>query len=211
MGVEKREIVIIGAGPAGSTAARQAALMGLCPMLIEKDNSPGARNACGGMAAYCFRNRLQLSYEVVEREIRRTILFIDGDQIEFGGSRPTYISFQRAFFDKFLAKQAVQAGAELFTSIRVISVDPTSRRIVLKESLTGREREMLAQIIIFADGPKTLARDAFGIGHRPGPRTRHAMYWELNGPYGNGETMEIIVDTSAQTTGYFWVFPKRDR
>ena len=167
MGIERREIVVIGAGPAGSVAARSVALTGLCPMLIEKDSFPGEGNACGGMASYSFRRRLRLDEDVVEQEIRRTILRIDGTRIEFSGGRPTYISFQRDVFDTFLANRAVQAGAELFTSTRVLGVDPASRCIALKDKLTGREREVFAKIIIFADGPRTLARDVFGIGHRP--------------------------------------------
>ncbi|MFC1867050.1 NAD(P)/FAD-dependent oxidoreductase [Thermodesulfobacteriota bacterium] len=204
------DIVVIGAGPAGSAAAYEAARMGLSPLLIEKDNFPGAMNACGGMAAYAFRDRLQLSDDVVEQEIRRTILRIDGSRAEFFSGSPIYISFRRSVFDSFLANRAVKAGAELITSARVTRIDPHKHHITFKDLKTGLDREVMAQIIIFADGPKTLARKAFGIGHLPGPRTRHALFWELEGSFSDVETMEIIVDKSSQTTGYFWIFPKRD-
>lgn len=209
MAIEQREIVVVGAGPAGSSAAREAALAGLRPLLVEKDDSPGAHNVCGGVAAYGYRRKLELTDDVVEREIWRTVVRVDGANFEFNSGRPTQISFRRAVFDSFLAEQAVQAGAELLTSTRVVGVDPSSRRIELKNLVTGREHEMGAQIIVFADGPATLAADALGIGHRPGPNTIRAVIMELEGKYEDGETMEFVVDTSARNTGYFWIFPKR--
>ncbi len=210
MAVERREIVVIGAGPAGSAAAREAALAGLCPLLIEKDDTPGAGNACGGVAAHGYGRGLQLTDDVVEREIRRTVLSIDGTRVELNSARPTHISFRRNIFDAFLARRAVRVGAELLTSTRVTSVDPASRRIKLKNQVTGREHEVVAQTIIFADGPATLAAESFGIGHRPGRNTIHGVFVELEGAYGDGETMDFVVDTSARNKGYFWIFPKKD-
>ncbi len=208
--MEERAIVIIGAGPAGAAAAHAAARAGIAPLLIERDATPGARSACGGVAASVFCDRLELTDAVIEREVRRTILRIDGRAFEFARSRPTYISFQRAAFDAFLADRAVEAGAELLTTTRVAAVDPAGRRLTLRDVATGREREVAAQVVIFADGPRTLAADALGIGHRPGPRTRRGMYWDLEGAIADGETIEMNVDTSARGTGYVWVFPKRD-
>ncbi len=209
MGSERREIVVIGAGPAGSTAARQAALAGFHPLLVEKDPTPGATNACGGFAAATYRSKLHLPDEVVEREIRATKLFIDGRLFDYGGQRAYYISFRRTLFDAYLARRAVEAGAELLTSTRASILDTAHRRIGLKHLPTGSEREIETDIVICADGPDTLAVEAFGIGHRPGPRTRDAIFLELDGPFGDGSTCEIVLNT-AYTKSYFWLFPKRD-
>jgi digeranylgeranylglycerophospholipid reductase len=206
---ERREIVIIGAGPAGSAAARQAALAGLRPLLVEKDPTPGATNPCGGFAAETFRRTLDLPDEVVEREIRLTKLFIDGKLFEYGGRRAHYISFRREPFDTYLARRAVDVGAELLTSTHASVLDAAGRRIGLTHLPSGAEREVEARLVIFADGPNTLAAEAYGIGHRPGPRTRHAIFVELDGPFGDGATCEIVLST-AYTKSYFWLFPKRD-
>ena len=210
MRVEARDIVVIGAGPAGSVAAREAALRGLSPLLVERDESPGAGNACGGLVASALCATLELGPGVVERRIQRTILRIDSRRVEFNSERPYFISFRRARFDAFLAERAVQAGAELLVSTRVTGVDAASRRVRLRDLVSGREHEVAAQTIIFADGPRTLAANTYGIGHKPGPATQCGLVLELEGPYGDGQSVELIVDTAAGTTGYFWVFPKLD-
>ena len=210
MRVEARGIVVIGAGPAGSMAAREAALRGLSPLLVERGESPGAGNACGGLVASALCAALELGPDVVECRIQRTILRIDSRCVEFNSERPYFISFRRANFDAFLAERAVQAGAELLVSTRVTGVDAAKRRVRLRDLVSGREHEVAARTIIFADGPRTLAASACGIGHRPGPATTCGLVLELEGPYGDGRSIEILVDTGAGATGYFWVFPKRD-
>jgi geranylgeranyl reductase family protein len=209
MSVERREIIIIGAGPGGSSAARAGALAGVCPLLVERDDCPGAKNACGGFAGYAFRRRLELPDEVVDCVLSRTLLSIDGQQHVYGGRRPHYISFIRPRFDSHLARRAVDSGAELLTSTRVKVLDAAARRLGMRDLRTGAEREVEADVLIFADGPRTLATDAFGIGHRPGPRTRTSVFFDLDGAWGDGTTSEIVLST-AYTRSYFWLFPKRD-
>jgi digeranylgeranylglycerophospholipid reductase len=209
MSVERREIVIIGAGPGGSAAAHAGALTGVCPLLVEKDDSPGATNACGGFAGYAFRRKFELPDEVVDCVQSHLLLEIDGKQYVYGGRRPHYISFTRSRFDSYLAQRAVDAGAELLTSTRVTVIDAAARRLGMRNMRTGDEREVEADVVIFADGPRTLAADAFGIGHRPGPRTRTSIFLELEGTWGDGATSEIVLST-AFTRSYFWIFPKRD-
>lgn len=209
--VEQREIVIIGAGPAGSAAAREAARRGLCPLLLDKETSPGARNACGGFAAHAYRRALELPEDVIEGEICTTLLRMGRRAHYCTGRQPMYISFHRRMFDAFLARRAVEAGAELVTRARARIADAATRRVVFREGPEGREREVCAQVLIFADGPSTMAVRAYGIGHRPGPRTRQALVVELEGPAARPEIAEVVVDPTARSTGYFWIFPKRDR
>jgi len=200
--MERRDIVVIGAGPAGSSAAKAAALAGLSPLLVEKDHAPGATNACGGLAGHAYRRALGLPESVVEREISRAVVFVDGEPRSFGRSRPHYIAFRRQQFDSFLAQRAVEAGAELLTGTRAAVLHPATNRLLIGE------REVEARIVVFADGPTTLARDAYGIGHRPTSLTRTALFADLEGSYGDGRTIEFHIETN-QPPGYFWVFPKR--
>ena len=97
MALEHRDIVVIGPGQAGSAAAHQSALAGLSPVLVERDQTPGAHNACGGLATHALRDRLGLPDEVVEREVCRTVLTMDGRRFEYGGKHPHYKGASAAF------------------------------------------------------------------------------------------------------------------
>jgi digeranylgeranylglycerophospholipid reductase len=209
--LEQRELVIVGAGPAGSVAAREAALAGRAPLLVERAAAPGQGNACGGLLADAFRRKLDLPDEVVEHSIRRTVLRVDGEVTLFEGRRPRYITTRRALLDAHLARRAEAAGAELLTSTRARVVDPSRGLLRLRRTTDGHEREVAAGLLIFADGPRTAAAGALGIGHRPRRRTWYAVVHELEGRFGDGETIEMLMDTGEGTPGYGWLFPNRDR
>ncbi len=209
MSIERRDIVIVGAGPGGSSAARAAALAGAKPLLVEKDETVAETNACGGFATYALQRKLSLPPEVVERVLSRTRLIVDGQPRVYGDRQPHFFSFRRTLLDGHLARRAVEAGAELLTATRATVRDPARRLLALKDLRSGAEREVEAGVIIFADGPATQAASAFGIGHRPGPRTRTGITFELDGTWGDGETSEINVSTR-YVKSYFWIFPKRD-
>jgi len=93
----------------------------------------------------------------------------------------------------------------------VTRIEPAARRLHLRHLAAAREREVTARVIVFADGPRTLARKAFGIGHRPDGRAGRALYWELEGPFADNAIARLWLDGSLSAPGYFWVFPKGDR
>jgi len=134
---EHRDIVIIGAGPAGSTAAYAAARAGRPPLLLEQAPTPGARNICGGAIPAALGRRLGVGEGIMLSSIRRGTVAVDGRTMRFASVRPTFLSVARAAFDAWLARRAVAAGAELRTGARVTHVDPATRRLRLEHLATG--------------------------------------------------------------------------
>jgi len=96
---ECRDIVIIGAGPAGSSAAYAGARAGWRPLLIEQDPTSGVRNACGGAIPAALGRRLGVGKGIVLSSIRRGTVTVDGRTMRFASLEPTFFSVARAGLD----------------------------------------------------------------------------------------------------------------
>jgi len=65
----KVDVVVIGAGPAGSSAAAEMAKNGLNVLIVEKDEFPGKNNVCAGGFPKVFVNDIDLELFVIDKEI----------------------------------------------------------------------------------------------------------------------------------------------
>jgi len=108
------DLIIVGAGPAGSAAAREASRLGLDTLILEKEAFPRYK-ACGG--ALSDRAVSTLGFPLPEDLCERTITgarvhFRDRVMEKHKGYRLTTL-VTRSSFDQFLLQMAVQSGAEL--------------------------------------------------------------------------------------------------
>ena len=209
--VHDREIIIIGAGPAGSSAAYDLARAGRRPLLLEKDRVPGEKNACAGGIPYLMKDHLNLPPEVIDKEIHVTRLSCRGKTKDYRTPRPQYISVQRRVFDRFLAFRARDAGAELLTSHLVTRVEPRGNIVMALDLKRKEEVSFRAPLILFADGPLTRARSSFGLGCSVGEMVASVAY-ELAAPGNREEAFEFYFggERGRDASGYFWNFPKKD-
>ncbi|MHC1725647.1 MAG: FAD-dependent oxidoreductase [Syntrophobacteraceae bacterium] len=170
MSEEKFTAIIVGAGPAGSTAAFLLAKAGYDVVLIERGTSPGSKNIYGGrMYSHALHRIFPDFWEEapVERAIAREVItFLDGERSvsvtsqDIDWTRPPYHSFTllRAEFDAWLASKAEEAGALLACGIRVDDLLMENGRVV---GIRAGEDEMRADVLIAADGVNSiLARKA---------------------------------------------------
>jgi flavin-dependent dehydrogenase len=119
------DVVVVGAGPAGSTAARVAAEKGLKVLLVDKSKFPREK-VCGGYLSYKTLALLShgLSESVIEQKIYGVKLY-DGQYI---GSKKMIsqllgITVQRSSFDTFLVQNAIQSGVHFIDSCRILQVE----------------------------------------------------------------------------------------
>ncbi len=158
--MERFDVVVVGAGPAGSTAAYALGKAGLKVLLVERGVGPGSKNMFGGrIYAYPF---VKLFGEVpkeapVERWITREgMVFLSKDSsvtIEFQASQGDRskgsFTALRPRFDKWLSDRAEAAGATLITGIRVDDVWKEGGQV--KGVIAGPDR-VAADVVIAADG-----------------------------------------------------------
>ena len=120
------DVIVVGAGPAGSTAARVAAEAGLSVAILERAAFPREK-LCGGFvsAKALAAVGLRVPDDVIERRIT-TVEIRDGGVRACSGSageEPLGITVRRATFDAFLLEAARAAGAEVFQPAHVRRID----------------------------------------------------------------------------------------
>ncbi len=158
------QAIVIGAGPAGSSAALIMARAGLDVALVERGTFPGEKNMFGGVLHRLpaleeifpdFWDRAALGRHIV----KKSVTFMTGDSsfsttIEAGNFDTTPYngySIFRPRFDNWLAQEAVKAGATLITSATVDDLIYKDGKLA-GVSIVGRHGELLAPVVIAADG-----------------------------------------------------------
>lgn len=171
------DAIVVGAGPAGCTAATVLARAGLDVILIDRGTSPGSKNLSGGrlythalgtvfpdFATQAPLERLITKERIslLTQESASTVEFASG---KLGGSSASY-SVLRAPFDQWLADQAEAAGASVIAGIRVDDLLLRDGRVA---GVVAGEEEMSAKVVLLADGAVSLLARRAGLIDKPDP------------------------------------------
>lgn len=211
------DVLVIGAGPAGSAAARHAALGGADVILIDKKSEIGTPKRC---AEGIYDHGLKwLGIEpdpqwAVQRINGGTIISPDKTRLTLDETilpEKGYI-VERKVFDKYMAMDAARAGAQIMVKTLAKSIlkdDSDGSSIIVDCEQMGEIIEIKAKIVIAADGPESKVAKAFGINSTIKPQDMMAgVQYEMVGV--NCERMDLIeLHLGAFANGgYAWVFPK---
>ncbi len=172
MAEDKFGAIIVGAGPAGSTAAYLLAQAGVEVLLIERGETPGSKNMFGGRMYSSVLNRIIPRFweeAPLERPVAKEILsFINGSRsvsitcYEPDWLKPPIHSFTvlRAEFDAWLAGKAEEMGAVLACGIRVDDVLLENGRVA---GVRAGDDEIYADVVVAADGANSLLTEKAGL------------------------------------------------
>jgi electron transfer flavoprotein-quinone oxidoreductase len=184
MSDEKFEVIIVGAGPAGTAAALTLARAGVEVLVLERGDFPGAKNLFGGILYTSVVNELLPEFwkeAPVERNIinRRWATLDDDTQValDLKSTRfdvPPYnntFTALRSKWDRWFAEQAEEAGAMVICETNVDELIMKDGRVVGVR--TGREDgDVLADCVILAEGGNALLAERAGLRQKMGPRNR---------------------------------------
>ena len=207
------DVVVVGAGPAGASAAYASAVAGRRVLLLEKAELPRYKT-CGGGIIGPSRDALPPGFELPLRERVNAVTFsLNGRLSRTRRARNTLFGLvDRQEFDHALVRSAQQAGAELRTGTSVLRVEQhgaavPDRRTVAIVLASGET--VLAHAVVGADG------SASRIGAHVGVRMDQVdlgLEAEIPVPETVAEDWagRVQIDWGPLPGSYGWVFPKGD-
>lgn len=202
------DVVVVGAGPAGASAARLLATRGLAVAILEKERLPRYK-VCGGGIVYRARTMLDVDIAPVVRcECRKAAIALIKSGANYTVTRdvPLISMVMRSDFDALLTASACDAGAEFLEGCGVDTAEFHGDGVVLQTS-RGPVR---AGFVIAADGVNSImARLA---GWKRLDRLAPAIECELHVSTSDYARFENCArfDFDIPPDGYGWVFPKGD-
>ncbi|GMQ75198.1 MAG: hypothetical protein BMS9Abin01_0443 [Gammaproteobacteria bacterium] len=201
------DVIVVGAGPGGSSAANELARRGVKVGLFDQKGLPRYK-PCGGCLSVKIDNILEPEFHaVVEKTVYCGTLTFEGlDELRVESKRPIAYMVMRDRFDHFLAEKARRAGAQLRPGERVIDVTETPESVRVKTA-TG---EYEARYLVGADGASGIVARSLGL--RPQRRVAVCVEAEVTTGPQAPETLgdEIRFEIGSIPFGYGWVFPKGD-
>jgi geranylgeranyl reductase family protein len=201
------DVAVIGAGPAGCSAALTLTRKGLSVVLLEKENLPRYKTCGGGVLHRAFKLLPPEVERVVERRFNSAQLNFLGTDLNFVVTRsePIIHMTMRADLDCLLAREAGTAGAEIVESCPV-------RHVTVREQfveISADRGNFRAKFVIAADGVHSATAKAAGWPDLPA--LAPALEYEVHLAEKDFERFGKIprFDFNSIEAGYAWVFPKR--
>lgn len=201
------DVIVVGAGPAGSTTARECASRGLKVLLLDKAHFPRDK-PCGGGITVRTAHLLPFDLAPVTERVIRGVHFTHrqtGGFTRYATAPLTYLTQRRAF-DAFLLDHALQAGATLLEGASVRAVERYRTHALVRvggEAFEGRT-------VVAADGANGRTARLAGLA---GSR------WQIVALEGNitpaggvpPSWQDVLgLDIGGYPGGYGWLFPKGD-
>ena len=212
---DRYDIIVVGAGPAGSTAARFAAAGGASVLLLEKDRDVGYPVRCGEA----------VSHEGVIQFIPPDPKWIAATVTRFRLVAPNGMSvlprldgtayvLERRLFDYELAKLAAIEGAEIITKVYAYDLlkDGTGTAMGVKALIKDSSVEIHARVVIGADGVETRVGKWAGIDTACSIHDMESCaQMTISGIEVEQDVLEFYFGENVSPGGYVWVFPKGEK
>ncbi|MEW5936408.1 MAG: NAD(P)/FAD-dependent oxidoreductase [Candidatus Thermoplasmatota archaeon] len=210
------DVVVVGAGPAGSTAARYAALHGADVLVIEKRQEIGSPVRCGeGLSAnWLEAHGISPDPKWVRNEVSGARVISPGGHVfkigaEHAGDEVGLV-IERDLFDRMLAEMAVRAGAELWVKTAALGILKDEGRVVgVRAERMGERFDVHAPLIIAADGYESQVARWAGIDTTLDPKDiMSCLQYRMVGIECDRRYCDFYLGNARAPGGYNWVFPK---
>lgn len=199
------DVIIVGAGPGGSSLAAKLAEAGLHVLILEKQSFPRYK-VCGGGITKRALLKMPTAITPIIRDQITSFVTVEGnhDIQEFKHKTPFIYMVMRDELDQLLAKHAVDCGVELKEDSFVKKVVECGGGV----EVFTRDEKYSGRYLVGADGVNSIVAKQVGLMSER--RKALALEYEFrcdqatNAKYKN----KFIIDYTSVPDGYIWIFPK---
>jgi geranylgeranyl reductase family protein len=204
---QSRDVIVVGAGPAGATLAYELAKRGVGVLVLEKEKLPRYKCCAGGVTSKAAKLLDFDISEVVEDVIYEvSFTFNLGSPYLGQHSQPLIYTVMRDVFDYFLAKRAQQVGAVLMDGQKVTQIQVSADWV----EVSTADSIFRSRLVVGADGAYSVVARELGMGrsieHVAGIEAEIVVPEEELAKWES----RVHIDLGCIPGGYAWVFPKRD-
>ncbi len=206
---ERVDVAVVGAGPAGSTAAYRLARAGARVVLLDRQSFPRDKPCGGGLTIRATRILPFDVSPVVEDVVDKLDVRLRYGRVARHAFRgPLAMMTQRRRLDHFLAERAADEGADFRDHVRVRDIE-TGEAAGPVVVLDGGER-IRAAVVLGADGANGISAKALGLGSDRLFGVALEGNAEMTPERERIHRSKVTLELDTVPGGYAWVFPKGD-
>jgi geranylgeranyl reductase family protein len=192
------DVVVVGAGPAGASAALAAARAGARSLLIDRRREIGAPVQCAELAPAPLLRIVPVSSAAVVQRTDSMVTHLPSGEAHEADAPGAMLN--RTAFDQELVQAAICAGVQLWPEVTCDGLDDEGAVVASRGGKTGR---ITARAVVGADGPRSAVGRSVGLS---------------NSCYVAAKQVEVLLAAPLSSThvffderffgGYGWLFPK---
>ncbi len=201
------DVIVVGLGPAGSTAAYRLASMGYKVVALDKESFPRYKS-CGGCVSTKIDAIKDFDFShLIESTVSGAIFsFKVHNSLDILSDKPLGYNVRRDLFDTFLVEKAREAGAKILEERRVKDFISTPNSVTV---ITDTGEAFKGKFLVCADGSiGGVARQHFGFDSK-----ESAISLTSEVPYDASMVEDMMgklyIDFGSVPHGYAWIFPKK--
>jgi len=208
----KYDVIVVGAGPAGATAAKCLAEKGVKVALIDKKEFPRDKSCGGGLPTRVLK-RFPYTVDLIDSISYGSITYSSSLRYKFRilRDKPLIATVVRKDFDYGLVKIAIAKGVDFIVdnTVKDIQVEKNKSNVIFED---GKKLE--SKLIIGADGVRSVVADKSKLAKKTDGNCLCIIEEQLMNEkdiekyFSDKRIVHIFIKTKG-ISGYGWVFPKR--
>lgn len=212
----KKDLLVIGSGPGGSTSARFAAKQGLDTLIIEKRQEIGSPVRCAEGVGKKVEEFVEPRERFISKDVVGAKVFSPNNQSfemteEVAGNEVGYI-LNRKEFDKFLVEKAIEEGAQVKLRTRAINFKRNEELVTTTATRNGEEIKIKSNLVIAADGVESRMGRIAGLTSALNLKDIEscAQYLITGINRVDLDYTHFYLGKKIAPGGYAWIFPKSE-